>query len=58
MYLKDTNYGNRADDSENYDRYFKESQVEESREFTDKLSVLEFMIIRLESSTRVKLGPK
>ena len=29
-----------------------------SLEFTDKLSVLEFMIIRLESSTRIKLGPK
>ena len=29
-----------------------------SLEFTDKLSVLEFIIIRLENSTRVKLGPK
>ena len=29
-----------------------------SFEFIEKLSVLEFMIMRLESSTRIKLGPK
>ena len=57
MYLKDTNYGNQADESENYDRCFEESQVEKSTHpVEDSVSVGKLFLFSKETGKTEKKG--